>query len=40
MALLEKLAKGGDVVTDGGLGERSFGTLSTGAGREQRGPEP
>jgi len=40
MAVVEKLAKGGDVVADGGLGQRSFGTLSAGARREQRGAEP
>jgi hypothetical protein len=38
MAVVEKMAKGGDVVTDGGLGQRSVGTLS--AGCEQRGGEP
>jgi hypothetical protein len=40
MAVVEKLAKGGDVVAGGGLGQRSFGTLSAGARREQRGAEP
>jgi hypothetical protein len=35
MAVGEKLAKGGDVVADGGLGERSFGTLSAGVRREE-----
>jgi hypothetical protein len=34
------LAKGGDVVADGGLGQRSCGTLIAGARREQRGAEP
>jgi hypothetical protein len=34
------LAKGGDVVADGGLGQRSFGTLRAGARREQRSAEP
>lgn len=40
MAAVEELAKGGDVVADGSLGQRSFGTLSAGARREQRGAEP
>jgi hypothetical protein len=34
------MAKGGDVVAGGGLGQGSFGTLSAGAGGEQRGAEP
>ena len=40
MAVVEKLAKGGDVVAGGGLGQRGLGTLSAGAHREQRGAEP
>jgi hypothetical protein len=40
MAVVEKLAKGGGVVADGGLGQRGFGTLSARARREQRGAEP
>src|SRR5688572_17711349 len=40
MAIVEELAKGGDVVANGGLGQRSFGTLSAGARREQRDLEP
>jgi hypothetical protein len=40
MAVVEKLAKGGDIVAGRGLGERSLGTLSAGTRREQRGAEP
>jgi hypothetical protein len=40
MAVVEKSAKGGDVVAGGGLGQRSFGTLNAGARREQCGAEP
>ena len=39
-SVVEKLANGGDVVAGGGLGQRSFGTLSAGARREQRAAEP
>jgi hypothetical protein len=37
---MEKSAKGGDVVADGGPGQGRFGALSAGARREQRGTEP
>jgi len=39
VAVVEKLAKGGDVVAGGGLGQRSF-VMSAGTGGEQRGAEP
>ena len=40
MAVVEKSAKGGDVVAGGGLGQRSVGTRIAGASGEQRGAEP
>jgi hypothetical protein len=39
MAVVEKPAKGGDVVAGGGLGQRRVGTLNASARREQRGAE-
>jgi hypothetical protein len=40
VAVVQKLAKGGDVVAGGGPGQRSIGALRAGPRPEQRGAQP
>lgn len=40
MTVGEQLANSDDVVPGGGPGQRSFGTLSAGAGSKQRSADP